>query len=68
MAKEVCFEWTCPECGVRQTDSVNAIQGPFLSLTCELCEKSFEEGMLHPMDANAWLKSLDEAERIDGIH
>ena len=65
---EVYFQWTCPECKTKQTEGVNAVEGPCLSLTCGSCGKAFEDYQLNLEDANAWDDALAEAEKIDGVH
>ena len=34
---EIPFEWSCPRCGHKQTDTVNPESGPFLAIVCEPC-------------------------------
>lgn len=37
------FKWICPNCQQPQIETVDPIDGPFLTCTCEKCGKGFDQ-------------------------
>ncbi len=35
--------WSCPECGEVHRDEQDPIDGPFLTVTCSNCARSFDQ-------------------------
>jgi hypothetical protein len=59
---EIPFEWTCPSCKHKQTDTVNPILGPFFSVICGECQAGFAEYELDPQDCDAFDLAVAKAE------
>jgi transcription elongation factor Elf1 len=59
---EIPFEWTCPKCGHTQTDTVNPVLGPFVTVICGECQGTFPEDALTPQDRAAFDAAVELAE------
>lgn len=59
---EIPFDWTCPSCGHRQTDTVNPDLGPYLSVTCGACCSTHDERTMTETDYDAWQDACNKAE------
>jgi transcription elongation factor Elf1 len=60
--REVVARWTCPACGHPQEDWIHPEQGPFLSVTCGRCGRSFSDEQLSDDDAVLLEKARRQAE------
>jgi len=56
--------WTCPECGHVQDDTVHPELGPFISVTCGACIRTFSDDQLSAEDLQKWDEARDLAETM----
>ena len=60
--QEFPFNWTCPTCQHRQTDTVNPVLGPFISVTCGACGAAHSEYDLAATDRTSFDSAIERAE------